>query len=98
MVKIIWTEIAKNDINEIHNFIAQDSKRYASITVHKIYNRSQSIIKSPFIGRVVPEFNNASIRELISGKYRIVYKIISENIVHILRIYHSARLLDEDRI
>jgi len=98
MVKLTWTEIAEGDLREIYNYISQDSLRYASITVQKIYQRAQTITISPLIGRIVPEFNKTHIRELISGKYRIVYKIITDEVVHILRIYHSSRLLDDDTI
>lgn len=98
MVKLVWTELSTQDLKEIFDYIAKDSVRYASITVNKIYNRAQDIIASPYIGRVVPELNRKFIREVISGNYRIVYKIINEFQVDILRIYHSARLLKADRL
>ena len=98
MVKIVWTEISRNDLKEIFDFIAEDSQRYASITVNKIYQRAQDIIDNPFVGRIVPEFNNKIIREIISGNYRIVYKIVTDFQVDILRVYHSARLLTNDKL
>jgi plasmid stabilization system protein ParE len=45
------------------------------------------------MGRMVPEFSQKSIRELIEGNYRIIYRIKNKNQVDILRIYHVARLL-----
>ncbi|WP_374443481.1 type II toxin-antitoxin system RelE/ParE family toxin [Epilithonimonas sp.] len=30
-------------------------------------------------------------REIIEGNYRIIYRIISENEVHILMVHHGAR-------
>jgi plasmid stabilization system protein ParE len=66
--------------------------------VNKIYNRAQDVIDNPYVGRVVPEINIKVIREVISGNYRIVYKIINEFQVDILRVYHSARLLKVDRL
>ena len=47
MVKVVWTELSKDDLQEIFDYIAEDSKRYASITVNKIYNRAQDIIDNP---------------------------------------------------
>jgi addiction module RelE/StbE family toxin len=93
MVKLVWTEVSLEDLKNIFDYIAIDSKKYASITVEKIYNNAQVIISNPFIGSVVPEFNIKFLREIISGKYRIIYKIINDSRVDILRIYHSARLL-----
>ncbi len=98
MVKLVWTKVSTEDLKEIFDYIAKDSVRYASITVNKIYNRAQDIIDNPYVGRVVPEINIKVIREVISGNYRIVYKIINEFQVDILRVYHSARLLKADRL
>ncbi len=58
MVKLVWTELSRYDLEDIFDFIAKDSKRYASITVNKIYQRVQELIDNPLIGRVVPELNN----------------------------------------
>ena len=98
MVKIVWTELSRDDLKDIFDYIAEDSKRYASITVNKIYNRAQDIVDNPYVGRIVPEFNIKSIREVIMGNYRIVYKIISDYQVDILRVYHSARLMTNDKL
>ncbi|NJK97211.1 MAG: type II toxin-antitoxin system RelE/ParE family toxin [Bacteroidales bacterium] len=98
MVKLVWTELSTEDLKEIFDYIAKDSVRYASITVNKIYNRAQDVIDNLYVGRVVPEINIKAIREVISGNYRIVYKIINEFQVDILRVYHSARLLKADRL
>jgi toxin ParE1/3/4 len=55
MVKLVWTEIAISDLNDIFDFIAVDSKRFASITVNKVYNRAQNIKGNTLAGRIVPE-------------------------------------------
>ena len=93
MVKIVWTDLSASDLNEIFDFIAEDSSRYASITVNKIYHRVQPIAENPYMGRLVPEFKQKTIRELIEGNYRIIYRIKNKNQIDILRIYHVARLL-----
>lgn len=93
MVKLIWTEVSLEVLKNIFDFIATDSKKYAAITVEKIYNNAQIIISNPYIGSAVPEFTNKFLREIISGNYRIIYKIVGDSRVDILRTYHSARLL-----
>jgi toxin ParE1/3/4 len=98
MVKLVWTELSQYDLEDIFDYIAKDSKRYASITVNKIYQRAQEVIENPLIGRIVPEFGSKSIRELISGNYRIIYRIVSDKQVDILRVYHSSRLLKKNRL
>jgi len=93
MVKIVWTELSVSDLKEIFNYIADDSVRFASITVGRIYNSVQLIIENPYIGRIVPEFKKKSIREIIEGNYRIIYRITNKQQAYILRVYHVARSL-----
>jgi toxin ParE1/3/4 len=47
----------------------------------------------PGIGKVVPEYQNPDIRELIYRNYRLVYKIKS-GIVEIVTIFQGSRLLE----
>jgi toxin ParE1/3/4 len=63
------------------------------ITSNKIYQRAQLVAENPDVGRIVPEFNEKSIREVIEGHYRIIYRMKTAQQVAILRVYHSARLL-----
>ena len=98
MVKIVWTELSLLDLKEIFDYIALNSNRYATIITNKIYQRVQLIAENQFIGKTVAEFNNKSIRELIEGKYRIIYKIKSDSQLDILRVYHTARLLKSNKI
>ena len=98
MVKIVWTELSTVDLKEIFNYIDENSHSYAAITTNKIYETVQVIADNPFSGRIVTEFNENSIRELIEGNYRIIYRIKSEIQVDILRVYHSARLLKRNDI
>ena len=98
MVKIIWTELSLSDLKEIFDYIAANSQRYAIITTNKIYQRVQILADNPYSGKIVDEFNKKSIRELIEGKYRIIYRIKNSSQIDILRIYHSARLLKRNKI
>ena len=92
MVKVIWTDLAIDDLKSIYNFIAKDSQFYATRYTEKLISKVDQLQYYPEIGRKVPEFNNKSIKEILEGKYRIVYKINPEYIA-ILRVHHSAKLL-----
>lgn len=92
MVKIVWTEFALEDLRLIHDYIAKDSKTYADRLIDKLIARVDQLETFPKSGRVVPEFDNTDIRELIEGNYRIIYEIKPEHI-GIIRIHHAARLL-----
>jgi addiction module RelE/StbE family toxin len=93
VVKVTWTRLAEKDLDEIEVYISQDSPYYARRTVEKILSRVEMLRDFPLIGRIVPEFNNQNIRELIEGNYRIVYFLISKTEIIITRVHHGARLL-----
>ncbi len=91
MVKIVWSKTALLDLKNIFDYIAKDSKYYAVRFVDRIIVSVDQLENFPYSGRIVPEKNNETIREIIFGNYRIFYKIISPNKISILRIHHSAK-------
>lgn len=93
MVVINWTEQAKNDLVSIAEFIALDSKRFALITVQNLRQSVQQLKKFPNSGRIVPELNNAKLRELVYGNYRIIYLLRESDTIDILTIHHTSRNL-----
>ena len=50
MVKLIWTESARYDLQDIHDYIALDSKKYASLTIRKLFSLAQEIRKIQCLG------------------------------------------------
>ncbi|MDW3210077.1 MAG: type II toxin-antitoxin system RelE/ParE family toxin [Reichenbachiella sp.] len=54
----------------------------------------ERLVDFPQLGRKVPEFNSEQLRELILGKYRIVYRIYDEELIVVVRIVHGAKLID----
>jgi plasmid stabilization system protein ParE len=71
---------------------SKDSKVYADRFVENLIARVDQLEHFPKSGRMVPEFAEETIRELIEGNYRIVFKIDKDHI-GIVRIHHSAMLL-----
>ena len=92
MVKIIWSDLAIEDLKSIHDYISKDSTRYASEMIERVIQRVDQLEKFPNSGRKVPEFDNELIRELIVDNYRIVYNV-DEQFVSISRIHHSSKLI-----
>lgn len=92
MVKIIWSEQATKDLNEIFTYISRDSPYFATLLANQIYEVVSNLIDFPNIGRKVPEFKNPSIREIIFKNYRIIYRI-NQNNIEIVTIFHGRRLL-----
>jgi toxin ParE1/3/4 len=94
MVKIIWTQRSLTDLKSIAGYISKDSEKYSSLTLERIIDMTKHLENNPRIGRMVPEIGrNDKIREIIFGNYRIIYKITSQETIHILTIHHSAKKL-----
>jgi len=98
MVKIVWTNQAIQDLNDIGEYIANDSERYAREVVQSLFESVQLLKSHPKAGRVVPEYRLTYLRELIRGNYRVVYRIVDKLRIDILTVHHSARLLRIPRI
>lgn len=92
MEKIIWSELALDDLQDIYDFIWLDSKFYADRTQDAILERVQILIDQPHIGRIVPERNDPNIREILMGNYRIMYFIGNLPHIVIYRVVHFSRL------
>jgi toxin ParE1/3/4 len=91
MVRLKWLLSAKDDLKEIYDYISFDSKRYARLQIERIQERTEILKKQIESGKTVDEINDPKIREILEGNYRIIYKIINENEVHILIVHHGAR-------
>ena len=96
MAKLRWTHQALNDIEIIASYIALDSTYYAKMFVSKVFEAVKNIETFPKSGRVVPEMNSKDIREILLGNYRIIYRIKTD-LIEILTVYHSSRLLNIEK-
>ncbi|MCK9272254.1 type II toxin-antitoxin system RelE/ParE family toxin [Candidatus Gracilibacteria bacterium] len=84
MFKIIYSDLVKQDLIEISNFISIDNPFYATKVVGYL-TRSIDILKIyPLLGKE----RRGGIREIIDNKYkyRIFYKINGKNI-YIISIF-----------
>lgn len=93
MVQIKWLKSAKNDLKEIYDFVSLDSKRYAKFQIEKIQNKTEILKTGNIVGKKVFELDDENIREIFEGNYRIIYRIVSPEEIHIILIHHGARNL-----
>ena len=95
MTSVWWTERAQDDLAAIHAFISQDSPHFASIVVRRLIAAVDRLRQFPNSGRAVPEFANPSVREVVQRPYRIVYRVVNEQEVHVLTVHHGASRFPE---
>jgi toxin ParE1/3/4 len=90
--QIIWSPRASDALEETCNYISRDSGKFACIFAQRVIQKIEQLYELPEIGRIVPEFNDPNLRELILGNYRIVYRL-AQDYIEIALIIHGARLL-----
>ena len=89
---VILTPQSQDDLREIVEHIASDSPEQARAFGNLLIDKALSIGPLPERGRVVPEADDPSVRELIQGSYRIIYEICGDPAaVYVLRFWHAAR-------
>jgi len=90
--KLIWAPSARLDLKEIASYIADSRPDAAKRFVKSLFRSVEHLIDFPKAGRIVPEFSDPCVREVVRKPCRIVYRIQSEkSIIEIVRVWHSAR-------
>ena len=96
-MRIFWSPLAVERVSEIAEYIAQDNPGAAEKWVEAVFKRVKELRGSPESGRVVPETDNRSIRELLYGNYRIIYRV-EESKISVLTVRHGKQILPTDEI
>ena len=96
-MKIIWSPLSVDRATEIAKYIAIDNPKAAKSWINELFNRVYKLQSFPRSGRIVPELGEDTIREIIFGNYRIVYRIEVKQI-SILTVRHIRQILPESDI
>jgi toxin ParE1/3/4 len=88
--EVVWTDPAWDDLVAAAEYIARDSESYAAAFMQEVEIAAASLSDLAERGQIVPEFRDASIRELLIRPYRLVYRI-DERQVMVLALIHGAR-------
>lgn len=95
MTRVVWAPQAIQDVESIRAYVARDSAHYADLVVERVVAAVGRLASNPRSGRMVPEVGDESIREVIHGNYRIVYRLRSD-VVEIATVFHGTRLFRLD--
>jgi toxin ParE1/3/4 len=90
MGQVSWTKTALSDLRGIVEYIAKDLPIYAESFGARVVKAPRPPERSPLLGRMVPECNDQSIREIIFGAYRVICKA-TEHTCLILASSHGSR-------
>ena len=93
MALVTWTQQALDDLEAVCLFIARDAPQYAQLFATRVFRATDRLEDLPQMGRIVPEIDRHDIREVIVQSYRIIYRLLPDE-VEILTVHHGARPLE----
>ncbi|MBN1279118.1 MAG: type II toxin-antitoxin system RelE/ParE family toxin [Chlorobiaceae bacterium] len=96
-MKVVWTSVAIEKLDEIERFIAQDNPKRASEFIDTLLEKGDSMGLYPDSGRVVLEISYPEIREVFVCNYRIVYHRTPVRI-EILTVFEGHRSIRIDEL
>lgn len=91
-MKVIWSPLALERVNEIADYIAEDNVRAARLFLIDIFGVVERLQSFPNSGRVVSEVKRPNIREIIFKNYRVVYRVEAKK-VSVLTVRHGKQRL-----
>lgn len=90
-MRIVWSPLALERVEDIAQYIAEDKPSAAVEWVEGVFDTVERLADFPESGRVVPEVGGRRIREVIFGTYRIIYSVRDQ--IDILTVRRSSQLL-----
>ena len=95
--KVIWADVAENDLTNIIEYIAESNPQNAFYILKKIRQKASHLYTLPERGRIVPELQDQGIiqyRELIISPWRLIYRIY-ERTVYVLSVIDSRQNVED---
>ena len=93
-VAIRFAESALSDPESIRAWYAEQGvPDVGERLIGEIFTSIEALANHPDMGRIVPEFEQPFLRELIRPPFRIVYRRDPKH-VRVVRVWRSERLLD----
>ena len=83
---------AQEDLSEIWEYIGQFSEEAANQIIDTIYQKTELLARSPYMGTARPEFT-PTLRSFPVEKYVVFYRPI-DNGIEVVRVLHGARDLE----
>lgn len=92
-LRVTFAESAVRDLEAVRAWYAEEGvPEVGERLVREVLTRVQSLAAQPDMGRMVPEFEQPFLRELIHPPFRIVYRREPKHI-RVVRVWRTERLM-----
>jgi plasmid stabilization system protein ParE len=92
-VKVIWAPLAEQQVADAFAYIAAERPGAALKRFERVVAKTESLSEMPDQGRMVPEAQRQSVREVLVEPYRVVY-LREDEVIVILTVQHERRDLE----
>lgn len=90
MMRVEWSDFARDDLDELVHYISRDSAFYARLFGEKVVRATRRLEEFPESGRMIPEAEDQALREIIVQGYRVMYRLESDRVL-VLAVMHGRR-------
>jgi len=87
VIEVVWSPQAIADVESIREYISRESPHFGSLVAQRIVDAVERLRTFPESGRIVPEFGERALREVLWRNYRVVYRF-SPKLVEIVTVLH----------
>ena len=95
MSRCVFTPTAREDLQQIHDYITQDSPTNGLVFVDRLEESCLSLADYPYIGPARPEFGPDLRSFVVPGtRYVIIYRPIDDGVV-IIHVRHGSQDLTQ---
>lgn len=89
-MRVEWSDSARGDLEDLVRYISRDSAFYAKRFGEKVVIATRRLRDFPESGRMIPEADDQTLREIIVQGYRVMYRLEADRVL-ILAVMHGSR-------
>ena len=89
-MRVEWSVFASDDLADLVAYISRDSALYAQSFGEKIVLATRRLREFPGSGRMIPEAEDETLREIIVQAYRVMYRLEADRVL-VLAVMHGSR-------
>ncbi len=89
-MRVDWSEFASEDLDNLVHYISRDSAFYAQRFGEKVVLATRRLKEFPESGRMIPEAEDETLREIIVQDYRVMYRLETDRVL-VLAVMHGSR-------
>lgn len=72
-MRVEWSNVARDDLDDLVEYISRDSAFYAKQFAERVVLATRRLGDFPESGRRIPEADDDNLREIIVQGYRVMY-------------------------